>query len=123
MQTVIAKNRDTIEETKTIPQPNLIAMKKVKSNNMEKSFDTTSSTRANASRARHERSRPARSKSTGTAFADKRLDLLIRGATGSPTGGLRTLMVPLDGSAFAERALPLAVDIARRAGAKLQIVH
>ena len=32
-------------------------------------------------------------------------------------------MVPLDGSAFAERALPLAVDIARRAGAKLQIVH
>ena len=33
------------------------------------------------------------------------------------------MMVPLDGSAFAERALPLAVDIARRASANLQIVH
>lgn len=98
-------------------------MKNVKSNNMEKSFDTASSTRANAARARHERSRTARSKSTGTAFADKLSELLIRGARGSPTGGLRTLMVPLDGSAFAERALPLAVDIARRAGAQLQIVH
>jgi nucleotide-binding universal stress UspA family protein len=36
---------------------------------------------------------------------------------------LRRLLVPLDGSAFGERALPLAVDIARRAGAELQLVH
>jgi nucleotide-binding universal stress UspA family protein len=35
----------------------------------------------------------------------------------------RKLMVPLDGSAFAERALPLAVDIARRADAELMLVH
>lgn len=36
---------------------------------------------------------------------------------------IRRLMVPLDGSAFAERALPLAVDIARRADAELVVVH
>jgi nucleotide-binding universal stress UspA family protein len=36
---------------------------------------------------------------------------------------LRRLLVPLDGSAFAERAIPLAAEIARRAGAELQIVH
>jgi nucleotide-binding universal stress UspA family protein len=36
---------------------------------------------------------------------------------------LRRLLVPLDGSAFGERALPLAMDIARRAGAELQLVH
>jgi nucleotide-binding universal stress UspA family protein len=36
---------------------------------------------------------------------------------------LRRLLVPLDGSAFGERALPLAADIARRAGAELQLVH
>ena len=37
--------------------------------------------------------------------------------------GFRRMLVPLDGSAFAERALPLAADIARRTGAELQIVH
>ncbi len=36
---------------------------------------------------------------------------------------IRTLLVPLDGSPFAERALPLAVKIARRSGAELRIVH
>jgi nucleotide-binding universal stress UspA family protein len=36
---------------------------------------------------------------------------------------LRRLLVPLDGSAFGERALPLAVDIAQRSGAELQLVH
>jgi nucleotide-binding universal stress UspA family protein len=35
----------------------------------------------------------------------------------------RSILVPLDGSAFAEHALPLAGEIARRAGAILQIVH
>src|SRR5262245_33674339 len=34
----------------------------------------------------------------------------------------RTLLVPLDGSPFAEHALPLAVGIARRAGAALRLV-
>lgn len=34
----------------------------------------------------------------------------------------RSLLVPLDGSASAEQALPLALDIARRAGAKLDLV-
>jgi nucleotide-binding universal stress UspA family protein len=35
----------------------------------------------------------------------------------------RSLLVPLDGSAFAEHALPFAASIARRAGAALQVVH
>ena len=35
----------------------------------------------------------------------------------------RTVLVPLDGSAFGEHALPLALSIARRAGAKLQLVY
>jgi nucleotide-binding universal stress UspA family protein len=35
----------------------------------------------------------------------------------------RNILVPLDGSAFAEHALPLAVSIARRAGATLQLVQ
>jgi nucleotide-binding universal stress UspA family protein len=43
-------------------------------------------------------------------------------------GQVRTIMyqlilVPLDGSAFGEQALPLALSIARRAGASLQIAH
>jgi nucleotide-binding universal stress UspA family protein len=35
----------------------------------------------------------------------------------------RSLIVPLDGSPFAEHALPLALSIARRTGAALQLVH
>jgi nucleotide-binding universal stress UspA family protein len=35
----------------------------------------------------------------------------------------RSLLVPLDGSAFAEHALPLALAIARRAGAALTVVQ
>ena len=35
----------------------------------------------------------------------------------------RLIMVPLDGSKAAEQALPLAISIARRAGATLQLVH
>jgi nucleotide-binding universal stress UspA family protein len=35
----------------------------------------------------------------------------------------RSLLVPVDGSAFGEHALPLAMSIARRAGAKLQLLH
>jgi nucleotide-binding universal stress UspA family protein len=36
---------------------------------------------------------------------------------------IRNVMVPLDGSTFAEHALPLALGIARRAGASLQLVR
>jgi nucleotide-binding universal stress UspA family protein len=35
----------------------------------------------------------------------------------------RNLLVPLDGSAFAEHALPLALSIAKRAGSGITIVH
>ena len=34
----------------------------------------------------------------------------------------RSLLVPLDRSLFAEQALPLALNIARRAGARLDLV-
>jgi nucleotide-binding universal stress UspA family protein len=35
----------------------------------------------------------------------------------------RNLLVPVDGSVFAEHALPLALSLARRAGARVQLVH
>lgn len=35
----------------------------------------------------------------------------------------RDILVPLDGSTFGEHALPLAVTIAKRAGARLQLMH
>jgi nucleotide-binding universal stress UspA family protein len=35
----------------------------------------------------------------------------------------RTVLVPLDGSAFGEHALPLALTIARRAGAAVKLVQ
>jgi nucleotide-binding universal stress UspA family protein len=35
----------------------------------------------------------------------------------------RSILVPLDGSAFGEQALPLALSIARRAGAELHLLH
>ncbi len=36
---------------------------------------------------------------------------------------VRSILVPLDGSSFGERALPLAARLARRAGAELRLVH
>jgi nucleotide-binding universal stress UspA family protein len=36
---------------------------------------------------------------------------------------LRTILVPLDGSPLAERALPIALDLARRAGGKVQLLR
>ncbi len=35
----------------------------------------------------------------------------------------RSIMVPLDGSAFGEQVLPLAAGLAKRAGARLELVH
>ena len=35
----------------------------------------------------------------------------------------KSILVPLDGSPFSEHALPLASEIARRAGANLRLVH
>jgi nucleotide-binding universal stress UspA family protein len=35
----------------------------------------------------------------------------------------RSILVPLDGSAFGEQALPPALDIARRSGARIELVH
>jgi nucleotide-binding universal stress UspA family protein len=36
---------------------------------------------------------------------------------------LRSILVPLDSSSFGEQALPLALSLARRSGARLQVVH
>lgn len=36
---------------------------------------------------------------------------------------IRSILVPLDGSAFGEHALPLAASLARKSGAMLQLVH
>ena len=35
----------------------------------------------------------------------------------------RSILVPLDGSAFSEHALPLALSVARRSGAQLYLAH
>jgi len=35
----------------------------------------------------------------------------------------RTILIPLDGSPFGEQALPMALTIARRAGAALEVIH
>lgn len=40
-----------------------------------------------------------------------------------PASGFRTLLVPLDGSSFAEHALPRALAIARRTGALIRLAH
>ncbi|MCE9552589.1 MAG: universal stress protein [Planctomycetes bacterium] len=37
--------------------------------------------------------------------------------------GLRTILVPLDGSVFAEHAIPFALGVAEQYGAALQLVH
>jgi nucleotide-binding universal stress UspA family protein len=45
------------------------------------------------------------------------------GLTLTPPSRYRSLVVPLDGSPFGEHALPLALAIARRAGASVRLVH
>jgi len=35
----------------------------------------------------------------------------------------RTILLPLDGSVFSEHALPAAIEVARRSGAVLHLVH
>src|SRR3954447_19608278 len=45
------------------------------------------------------------------------------GLTLDPPCRYRSLLVPLDGEPFGEHALPLALGIARRAGAEVRVVH
>jgi len=52
-----------------------------------------------------------------------RLEALVWSNRRRETAMYRTLLVPLDGSRFAEQALALAWSIARRAGARLQLVR
>lgn len=42
---------------------------------------------------------------------------------GSDLAAVRSIVVPLDGSQYAEHALPYALAIARRSGAVLRVVH
>jgi nucleotide-binding universal stress UspA family protein len=62
---------------------------------------------------------------SGTALAGgtTRRPLHVKRVARFDAAPFRRLMVPLDGSAFAERALPLAVDITWRADAELILVH
>ncbi len=48
---------------------------------------------------------------------------LTAGVSSAGSSPIRTLLVPLDGSLHAEHALPHALAIARRSGAKLRIIH
>jgi len=43
--------------------------------------------------------------------------------TRTPATRLRSLLVPVDGEQFSEHALPVALAIARRSGAEVQVVH
>jgi nucleotide-binding universal stress UspA family protein len=45
------------------------------------------------------------------------------GLTLTPPPRYRSLLVPVDGERFGEHALPLALGIARRAGAEVRVVH
>jgi nucleotide-binding universal stress UspA family protein len=45
------------------------------------------------------------------------------GLTLTPPPRYRSLLVPVDGEPFGEHALPLALGIARRAGAEVRVVH
>src|SRR4051794_31888029 len=45
------------------------------------------------------------------------------GLTLVPPPRYRSLLVPVDGEAFGEHALPLALGIARQAGAEVRVVH
>jgi nucleotide-binding universal stress UspA family protein len=47
----------------------------------------------------------------------------VAGLTQMPVSRYRSVLVPLDGEPFAEHALPFALGIARRTGAKVRLVH
>ena len=47
----------------------------------------------------------------------------LQGASSRLPTGFRSLLVPVDGTSHGERALPLAVSIARQAGAQLRLLH
>jgi Universal stress protein family len=56
-------------------------------------------------------------------------DMSLRGATEevglalTPPPRYRSLLVPVDNSPFGEHTLPIALGIARRAGAKVRVMH
>jgi nucleotide-binding universal stress UspA family protein len=45
------------------------------------------------------------------------------GLTLTPPTRFRSILVPVDGDPFAEHALPLALGVARRSGATVQVIH
>lgn len=77
-------------------------------------------------RFRPARPRPLRLRAglaTGTATKNERTLKTRRGRQPSDELTFREVVVPLDGSSYAEHALPWAIQIASLAGARLRLVH
>lgn len=49
--------------------------------------------------------------------------VLVHGEQPAPSGPIQRMLVPLDGSWFAEQAIPLATDLARRSDALISLVQ
>src|ERR1700686_2469061 len=68
-----------------------------------------------------------RSAAAGTALCGRvswlRLALRLKAEEGSPIAMFKNILVPLDGSALAARALPFAKRLARAGGARLIVVR
>jgi nucleotide-binding universal stress UspA family protein len=68
---------------------------------------------------------PARANSTLRIMAEPSIAVRRALVDGFPTrdSKVKSILVPLDGSAFAERAIPLALGLAEQSGAVLNLVH
>jgi nucleotide-binding universal stress UspA family protein len=60
---------------------------------------------------------------SGTTFAIRNGDAELTHKPRKEQAMIRSILVPLDGSPFGEQAVPLALEIARRAQAAVQLIH